>query len=112
MDRLNESTSRNDLPGPQRNKTPIGDDRARIPKIRQGASFQAYMDINARLARLDSVYFEDYHRPNCDPPATYRTSPVTVCASVRYITASAMSFTVETRPIGERLRITSFGVLV
>jgi hypothetical protein len=37
-------------------------------------------------------------------------SPVTVAASVRYRTASAMSFTVEGLPIGDRLRITSFGV--
>ena len=35
---------------------------------------------------------------------------MTVAASVRYRTASAMSFTVEGRPIGDRPSITSFGV--
>jgi hypothetical protein len=35
---------------------------------------------------------------------------VTVAAWVKYRTASAMSWTVEGRPIGERLSITSFGV--
>src|SRR5947209_3722919 len=38
-------------------------------------------------------------------------SPVTVVASVRYITAPANSLTVEGRPIGDWLSITSFGVL-
>jgi hypothetical protein len=35
---------------------------------------------------------------------------VTVAAPVRYMTASVMSLTVETLPIGDRLVITSFGV--
>ena len=36
---------------------------------------------------------------------------MTVSASVKYMTASAMSLTVEGRPIGERLSITSLGVV-
>src|SRR5215813_6561149 len=40
----------------------------------------------------------NYHRPKCAPPSTYRMSPVTVAAAVRYMTASVMSLTVEGRP--------------
>ncbi len=42
----------------------------------------------------------NYQRPKCAPPSTYRMSPVTVAASVRYMTASMMSLTLETTPIG------------
>src|SRR5690349_13660178 len=49
----------------------------------------------------------DHQRPQWAPPSTYRMSPVTVAASVRYITASAISLTVDGRPIGERLSISS-----
>jgi hypothetical protein len=35
--------------------------------------------------------------------------PVTVAASVKYMTPSAMSLTMEGRPFGNRLSITSFG---
>src|SRR6266566_1874708 len=47
----------------------------------------------------------NYHRPKCAPPSTFRMSPVTVAASVRFMTASVMSLTVEGRPIGDRLSI-------
>ena len=42
-----------------------------------------------------------YHRPACAPPSTCSTSPVMWRASVRKMTASAMSFASEIVPIGE-----------
>src|SRR5262249_42772883 len=51
-----------------------------------------------------------YQRPKWAPPSTYRMCPVTVAASVRNRTAFAISWTVEGRPMGDRLSITSFGV--
>src|SRR5262249_2509749 len=46
---------------------------------------------------------------NCAPQSMRRMYPVTVAAAVKYMTASAMSLTMEGRPFGKRLSITSFG---
>ena len=47
---------------------------------------------------------------NCAPESMRRMYPVTVAASIKYMTASAMSLTMEGQPFGNRLSITSFGV--
>src|SRR5258707_14035219 len=52
--------------------------------------------------------FTHHHLPRCAPPSTCSTSPVIWRASVRYMTALAISSTVEIVPIGESVFRTSF----
>src|SRR5882762_4718879 len=58
---------------------------------------------------LERVDDPDYHRPACDPPSTWSTSPVTWPACARYNTASMTSLTRAICPIGCNVLRNSFG---
>src|SRR5262249_46986717 len=68
--------------------------------------------------RPEDRHFQDvrssdprYHLPKWAPLSTCSTSPVTLLASVRYSTASAMSLGSPICPMGDSVRRKSFGTL-
>lgn len=69
----------------------------------------AWTSIGRCRAGLCSTSPSSYHRPACDPPSTWSTSPVTWPAFARYRTASVTSFTCAIFPIGCNVRRNSFG---
>src|SRR5271166_796469 len=80
----------------------------RAERSRRGRELNAkLLQAAIRAARLRTL--SAYHRPACAPPSTCSTSPVTLRASARYTTASAMSFESEIVPIGESVFRKSFG---
>src|SRR6266478_3051270 len=69
----------------------------------------AWTSIGGSRAGLCSTSPASYHRPACDPPSTWSTSPLTWPAFARYRTASVTSFTCAIFPIGCNVRRNSFG---